>query len=89
MPNYAHWFLKQSQRNLVVYCIVPRETTNNMQMHKFGKKVQNQPTLQCTLAYYSLHPTKIVPHAADRCAVILVPAFWGNSPLNKDKGELL
>ena len=42
---------------------------------------------------YTLHktlcPPKIVPHAADRCAVILVPAFWGKSPRNKDEGSLL
>ena len=42
---------------------------------------------------YTLHKTlctqQIVPHAADRCAVILVPAFWGNSPRNKDEGRLL
>ena len=36
-----------------------------------------------------LRTQQIVPHAADRCAVILVPAFWGNSPRNKDKGRLL
>ena len=41
----------------------------------------------------TLHKTlctqQIVPHAADRCAVILVPAFWGNSPRNKEEGRLL
>ena len=25
----------------------------------------------------------------DRCTVILFPAFWGNSPWNKDEGRLL
>ena len=31
-------FLNQSQRNLVVPCIVPRGTTNNMQMNKVREK---------------------------------------------------
>ena len=42
---------------------------------------------------YTLHQTlctpQIVPHAADRCTLILVPAFWGDRPRNKDERRLL
>ena len=60
-----------------------------MQMHK--KNLKSPKSTHPTV--YTLHktlcPPKIVPHAADRCAVILVPAFWGKSPRNKDEGSLL
>ena len=60
-----------------------------MQMHK--KNLKSPKSTHPTV--YTLHKTlctqQIVPHAADRCAVILVPAFWGKSPRNKDEGSLL
>ena len=70
---------------LVLYLGEPQTTGNCIKFLKSPKSTH--PTV------YTLHKTlctqQLVPHAADRCAVILFPAFWGNNPWNKDEGRLL
>ena len=70
---------------LVLYLGEPQTTWNCIKFLKSPKSTH--PTV------YTLHKTlctqQLVPHAADRCAVILFPAFWGNNPWNKDEGRLL
>ena len=54
-------------------------TANNMQLHKIEKCPKSTHPTVYTLhtAHKTLCTQQIVPHIADRCAVILVPpAFW-------------
>ena len=85
--------MNQSHRNFAVPCIVQylgelQTTCKCKKLEKKGPK-STHPTVYTCIILSTPYKNTVVHHAADRCAVILIPAFWGNSPRNKDEGELL